>query len=152
MMTQRLRDLLVWIAGGALLVALAVDALAMLGRQIQLPLIGSIEIVEAAVLVAAAGALIIATLDGAHARVSLILDRIPVNWRARVERMHALVAVLLFAALLAGTVWIAADLWGGYEESELLHIPYRPLRIATAVSLAVLFALSIRRLWRRGGE
>jgi TRAP-type C4-dicarboxylate transport system permease small subunit len=152
MMAQQLRDLLVWIAGGALLAAVAVDALAMAGRQIQLPLIGSIEIVEAAVLFAAAGALIVATLDGAHARVGLLLDRMPVNWRSWCDRLHALVAVLLFAALLTGTLWIAADLWGGHEESELLHIPYRPLRIATAVSLAVVLGLSIRRLLRRALE
>jgi TRAP-type C4-dicarboxylate transport system permease small subunit len=152
MTAQRLRDLLVWIAGGALLVAVAVDALAMIGRQIRLPLIGSIEIVEAAVLFAAAGALIVATLDGAHARVNLLLKRMPGNWRAWFERFHALVAVLLFAALLAGTLWIAADLWGGHEESELLHIPYRPLRIAAAVSLAVLLGLSIRQLRRRRME
>jgi TRAP-type C4-dicarboxylate transport system permease small subunit len=149
---RRFRDLLVWIAGGALLTAVAVDALAMAGRQIQLPLIGSIEIVEAAVLFAAAGALIVATLDGAHARVGLLLDRMPANWRIRFERLHALVAVLLFAALLAGSVWIAADLWGGHEESELLHIPYRPLRIATAISLTVLLGLSVRRLVQRRPE
>lgn len=147
---RRLRDLLVWIAGGALFVAVAVDALAMIGRQIRLPLLGSIEIVQAAVLFASAGALVIATLDGAHARVNLLLVRMPPVWREWLEKLHALVAALLFAALLAGTVWIAADLWPGHEESELLHIPYRPLRIATAVSLAALCLLALRRLWRRG--
>ena len=150
MILQVLRRVLVWISGGGLLVAVAVDALAMVGRQIQFPLIGSIEIVEAAVLIAAAGALIIATLDGAHARVNLVLVRMPSVWQKHLRRLHALAAVLLFSALLAATVWIAADLWGAYEESELLHIPYRPLRIATTVSLAVLLLLSIRSLLGRG--
>jgi TRAP-type C4-dicarboxylate transport system permease small subunit len=143
------RDLLVWIAGGALLVAVAVDSLAMLGRQIRIPLLGSIEIVEAAVLVAAGGAMIIATLGDAHARVSLVLDRLPARWRLWAERLHALAAVLVHAGLLAGTVWIARDLWSGYESSELLHIPYRPLRIATALTFAVLLWLAVRGLRRR---
>src|SRR5690606_15308337 len=97
---SRLRDLLVWIAGGALLVAVAADTLAMLGRQIRFPLVGSIEIVETVVLFAAGGGLIIATLDGAHARVNLLLERLPTHWRERVLKLHALAAALLCAALL----------------------------------------------------
>jgi TRAP-type C4-dicarboxylate transport system permease small subunit len=146
---KRLRDLLVLIAGGALLVAVGVDALAMIGRQIEVPLLGSIEIVEAVIVFAAGGGLIIATIDGAHARVNLLLERVPGFWRTGLRRLHALAAVLLFAALLAGTVWIALDLWSGHEESELLRIPYRPLRIATGVTLVVLLVLSVIRLVRR---
>jgi TRAP-type C4-dicarboxylate transport system permease small subunit len=144
-----IRRCLIWVSGGGLLVAVAVDTLAMFGRQVQLPLIGSIEIVEAAVLFAASGALIIATLDSAHARVNLVIERLPASWRSPLERLHAFAGALLFAALLAGTIWIAADLWNGYEESELLRIPYRPLRIAVALSLAALLLLSIRRILGR---
>jgi TRAP-type C4-dicarboxylate transport system permease small subunit len=152
MTLPRLKDVLVWIGGGGLLVAVAVDALAMIGRQIQVPLVGSIEIVEAAVLFAAGGALIVATLDGAHARVNLILDRVPDVARAWLLRLHALAAVLLFTALLAGSLWIAADLWAGHEESELLRIPYRPLRIATAVTIVALLVASASSLIRRGSK
>jgi TRAP-type C4-dicarboxylate transport system permease small subunit len=149
---KRLRDLLVLISGGALLVAVAVDALAMIGRQIEVPLLGSIEIVEAVIVFAAGGGLIIATIDRAHARVNLLLERMPGVWRERLRRLHSLAAALLFAALLAGTVWIAIDLWSGHEESELLHIPYRPLRIAAAVTLAVLLVLSVVGLFRRSAK
>jgi TRAP-type C4-dicarboxylate transport system permease small subunit len=121
----------------------------MIGRQIRFPLIGSIEIVEAVVLIAAGGGLIIATLDGAHARVNLLLERLPQISRERVLKLHAFAAALLFAALLAGTVWIAADLWSGHEESELLRIPYRPLRIAAALTVGVLLLLALRGLTRR---
>jgi TRAP-type C4-dicarboxylate transport system permease small subunit len=144
-----LRRLLVWISGGGLLVAVAVDALAMLGRQVRIPLLGSIEIVEVAVLFAAAGALVIATLDNTHTRVNLVAERLPDTVRKWLGRFHALAGVLLFSALLTGSVWIAADLWFGHEESELLRIPYRPLRIATAISLAALLILSLRRLFGR---
>jgi TRAP-type C4-dicarboxylate transport system permease small subunit len=149
---KRLRDLLVLISGGALLVAVAVDALAMIGRQIEVPFLGSIEIVEAVIVFAAGGGLIVATIDRAHARVNLLLERMPGVWRERLRRLHSLAAALLFAALLAGTVWIAIDLWSGHEESELLHIPYRPLRIAAAVTLAVLLVLSVVGLFRRSAK
>jgi len=152
MTAPRPRDLLVWMSGGALLGAVATDSLAMLGRQIQVPLIGSIELVQAAVLVASAGALVVATLDGAHARVNLLRDRVPATWRAGLDRLHALAASVVHASLLAGTVWIAMDLWSGHEESELLRIPYRPLRLAVALSFATLLALSLRHLGRRGSQ
>ena len=147
---HRLRDVLIWVGGLALFAAVAVDALAMIGRQVRIPLIGSIEIVEAVVLFAAGAGLIIATLDAAHARVKLLLDRMPARWRQRSVRVHALAAAVLFAALLAGSSWIAADLWSGHERSELLGIPYRPLRIATVLTLGTLLLLSLIDLLRRG--
>jgi TRAP-type C4-dicarboxylate transport system permease small subunit len=149
---RRLRSLVIFIAGGALLVAVAVDTLAMIGRQIRLPLLGSIELVQAAVLIAAAGAVMLATADAAHARINLLFNRLPPHWRLRFERLHALAAALLSAALLAGTVWIAAELWAGHEESELLRIPYRPLRMVTAVCFGVVLVLFLRGLRQRGAR
>jgi TRAP-type C4-dicarboxylate transport system permease small subunit len=145
-----LRNALVWAAGGALLVAMLVDTLAMIGRQIELPLIGSIELVQAAVLLAAGGALIVATLDRAHARVNLLLDRLAERPRRLIGRAHSLAAALLFAALLAGSAWIAIDLWNGHEESELLRIPYRPLHLAVVLAFVVLLLLALRRVWKPG--
>jgi len=144
----RIRAALIWIAGGALLVAMLVDTLAMIGRQIELPLIGSIELVQAAVLLAGSGALIVATLDAAHARVNLLLDRLSGRQRRWFERAHALAAALLFAALLAGSIWIGFDLWNGHEESELLRIPYRPLRVTIVLAFFVLLLLALRRAWK----
>ena len=146
MNASRLRTLLIWFSGAALLVAMLVDTFAMIGRQIELPLIGSIELVQAAVLLAGSGALLVATLDAAHARVNLLLDRLPDGARRSLDRLHALAAALLFVALLTGSAWIALDLWGGAEESELLRIPYRPLRIAVVLALAVLLWLALRRV------
>jgi len=148
----KLRIVLIWLSGGALLLAMLVDTLAMVGRQIGVPLIGSIEIVQAAVLFAAAGGLIVASLDQAHARVRLLLDRLPIAWRARIERLHAVAAALVYAALFIGSSWIAIDLWGGHEESELLRIPYRPLRAAIALTLLVLFLHALYQVRGRDPE
>jgi TRAP-type C4-dicarboxylate transport system permease small subunit len=146
MSASRSRRSLIWLGGGALLVAMVVDTLAMLGRALQVPLLGAIEIVQASVLIAASGALVIAAFDEAHARVRLVLDRLPLNWRRVFERCHALAALLFYGALLAGSAWIAADLWGGHEESELLRIPYRPLRIVVVLVLCVLTVRALVQL------
>lgn len=143
------RTLLIVLGGGALLGAMAVDTLAMLGRQIEVPLLGAIEIVQALVLLAASGALIVAALDGAHARVHLLLARLPARWRGRFERAHTLAAAVVYLGLLAGSVIIAVDLWNGAEESELIRIPYRPLRVLVALALAVLALHAFVRILRR---
>lgn len=148
-MIAAVRTLLVVLAGGALLVAMTVDTLAMVGRQIEVPFLGAIEIVQAAVLVASSGGLIVAALDSAHARVHLLLARLPSRWRERFERLHAVASVLVYAALLVGSAWIMLDLWGGAEESELLRIPYRPLRVVVVAMLAVLALHSLSRIARR---
>jgi TRAP-type transport system small permease protein len=150
MRAPRSRSVLIWFAGGALLLAMAVDTLAMLGRQLRMPLLGSIEIVQACVLFAAGGALIVAATDHTHARVRLLLDRLPAAWRRSFEILHLLAAALFYGALLIGTVWIAADLWGGHEESELLRIPYRPLRVAVALAVIFLLLQALVRVCGRG--
>jgi TRAP-type transport system small permease protein len=146
---KSLRDALIWVAGGALLVAMVVDTLAMLGRSLHWPLLGAIELVQAAVLFGSAGALLLATLEQVHARVHLLLDRLPPGWQLLLSRLHALCALLLFAGLLVGAAWIMLDLWNGHEESELLRIPYRPLRLALVFVLVVLLLDSARRIVRR---
>jgi TRAP-type transport system small permease protein len=144
-----LRAALIWIAGGALLVAMVVDTAAMLGRQIHWPLLGAIELVQAAVLFGAAGALVLASLEHSHARVHLLLDRLSPRWQAALLRLHQLFALVFFAGLLAGSAWLALDLWHGHEESELLRVPYRPLRVALVLALLFLLGLSVRRLMSR---
>jgi TRAP-type C4-dicarboxylate transport system permease small subunit len=144
---ERVRRGLVWFGGIGLLVAMVTDTLAMLGRHLRMPLIGSIEIVQCAVLVAASASLVLATQHRSHARVHLLLDRLSPAALRRAERLNALAGALFTLALLAGSVWIAADLWRGHEESELLRIPYRPLRIVVALMLAALAIINVRRLF-----
>ncbi|HWL61918.1 MAG TPA: TRAP transporter small permease subunit [Steroidobacteraceae bacterium] len=146
---NRMRGVVVWVAGGALLVAMVVDTTAMLGRQLHLPLLGAIEIVQAAVLVGAAGALLMAAVAGVHARVHLLVDRLSPRGRQWSGRANAFASALFYLALFAGSAWIAADLWSGHEESELLLIPYRPLRVLVLVTLFALFGHGLWQLFRR---
>jgi len=146
---KKLRDALVWVAGGALLVAMTVDTTAMLGRQFSVPLLGAIELVQAAVLVGSAGALLLATLENSHAHVHLLFDRLSARMQGVLSRLNQLMALLLFTGLLAGSAWLAMDLWSGHEESELLRIPYRPLRVTLVLTLLVLLLMSVRRMLAR---
>jgi TRAP-type transport system small permease protein len=146
---KSLRTLLIWIPGGALLLAMVADTLAMLGRQVSVPLLGAIELVQAAVLIAACGALLIAALEQTHARVHLLVDRMSAATREFLERLHAVSTSILYAALLAGSAWIAFDLWQGHEESELLRIPYRPLRVIVVLTLSVLLLHTLQRMFRK---
>lgn len=140
---------LVMIGGAALLVATFVDTLAMLGRHARIPLLGSIEIVQCAVLIAASASLLLATLHRTHARVHLLLDRMSSPLQRRAELLHGIAGTVFVAALLAGSLWITIELWAGHEESELLRIPYRPLRITVLAMLAGLLGLMIRDVVRR---
>jgi TRAP-type transport system small permease protein len=130
----------------ALLLAMAVDTLAVLGRHIGIPLPGSIELVQAAILVASSTAMLSATLADKHARVHLVMDRLKGGPKVALKRVQAVFGGLFFCFLAAGSIWIFMDLWGGFEESEVLHIPFAPLRIVGIVSaLGVAFEF-LRRL------
>jgi TRAP-type C4-dicarboxylate transport system permease small subunit len=91
----------------------------------------------------------VAALDSAHARVHLLVRRLSAPARDTFARIHAAVSALLYLALLAGSAWIAADLWNGHEESELLRIPYRPLRMALVGALVVLLVHALTRIRSR---
>jgi TRAP-type C4-dicarboxylate transport system permease small subunit len=133
----------------ALLSAMAVDTFAVLARHIGIPLSGSIELVQAAILVASSAAILSATLNDKHARVRLVTDRLKGRPLAMLKRVQAVLSALFFFALAAGSIWISADLWGGFEESEVLHIPFAPLRIICIVSVLAAAFDFLRRL-RKG--
>ena len=135
--------------GGALLVAAGIDTISVIGRHIGLPFLGSIELVQAAVLIAGSASLVVATLAGSHAMVRLVVDRLPVKVRDVLSWVNGLASALLFLGLLAGSIWILGDMWSGHEESELLRVPYVPLRLICCGSLvAVALIFLVRALGR----
>jgi TRAP-type transport system small permease protein len=147
-MTSR-RSALIWIGGAALLVAMATDTLSVLGRLVGLPFRGSIELVQAAVLVAGSVALIAATLADRHARVRLIVDRFAPKARGPADRLSAFFTAIFFAALLAGSAWIALDLWSSHEISETLRLPWRWLRLFANVGLVAVIIVVLRQMLRK---
>ena len=135
---------LVVVGGTALLLAVATDGLAVVGRHVGHPVLGSIEIVQATVLIASAAALVISTLARRHAVVHLLVNRLEPRRKARIERIGQICGTILFLLFLVGSAWIAFDMWDGHEESELLRIPFAPLRM---IELAALFGVASVFAW-----
>jgi TRAP-type C4-dicarboxylate transport system permease small subunit len=145
----RLRAIALGTGSTALLLAMATDALAVAGRHLGVSLLGAIEIVEACVVVAAISAIVIATIDGTHARVRILLEQVGDGVAQALERMASLVSAVIFLVLIAGSIWLAADLWNGHEVTEVLGLPLRWFRlfwIAGALVTAAIFAV---RGWDR---
>ncbi|WP_295638038.1 TRAP transporter small permease subunit [Novosphingobium sp.] len=147
-MTAPLTRIGVWLGGSALVAATSINVGAVIGRRIGLPLHGAIELVQVCVLVAGTIALVRATALLAHARIHLLLDRLPPPRRELADRLSALAGMLFFVALLAGSGWIQADLWNAHETSEVIGVPWRLLRLVAnsgLVLIAALFALQALR-------
>lgn len=139
--------LLIACGGALMLVAVAVELLAVLGRLVGLPLPGSIELVQIAVTISGTCALLVATLHGSHARVRLVLDHLSATWLRVMNRANALCSAVFFLMFCAGSTWLMLDLWNGFEESEIWFVPYRPLRlwvILGTLAVALVFLASLR--------
>ena len=125
-----------------LLAATFTDALAVAGRHTGLHLIGSIELVQASVVLVASSAMVAATIVGAHASVHILTERLAGTTARRLARIASVLSALLFLLFAAGSIWVAGDLWDGFEQTELLGIPlrwFRLLWIAAALLVAFLF-------------
>jgi TRAP-type C4-dicarboxylate transport system permease small subunit len=140
---------LFYVGAAGLLFAIAADAVAVLGRHLGIPLLGSIELMQAAILLTSSAAIVLATVAQKHAVVHLLIDRLSPRRRAVMERVHALLSAVFFAALAVGSLWIAYDLRDGHEQSELLRIPYAPLRIVSIVAVLAVAAIYLARAFDR---
>lgn len=128
----------------ALLVAMASDALAVAGRRLGTPFLGSIELVQTCIVLAASSAMIAATVGGGHAVVHIVIERVGPRWRRALAVIANLMSAGVFAALAFGSAWLTSDLAGGAERTELLKLPILPLRLfwcASATVIAFVFLL-----------
>ena len=144
-----LRSLMILTGGIALLAATAFDTVAVIGRQVGFAVHGTIELIQAAVLIAGSLALIAATAANNHARVRLLVNRLDRS-REWLERGSDLLTALFVLALLAGSSWLAVDLWSSHEVSEIAGVPWRWLRLFANFALAVVAALALLAFVRGG--
>lgn len=144
-----LARIMIWTGGAALIAAAGLNLLSVIGRHTGLPLKGAIELVQVGVLVAGMLALVSATLARNHARVHLVLDRLKPGGANLVERLSLLLTMAFYAALLCGSAWLASDLRGSQEVSELLGVPWRWLRMFLNAGLVAVLVLLARQLMER---
>lgn len=143
------RGPLFFVGAGGLLAMMLVETAAVIGRRVGMPLMGALEIVQFAIVPAACAAMLIATLHGAHAAVHMLTDRMPERLRHRALRCGSLLAGLLFTALCAGSAWLAAEYWNAFEETEVLDLPVRPLRVLITLAAGALAGLFYRHAFAR---
>jgi TRAP-type C4-dicarboxylate transport system permease small subunit len=101
---------------------------------------------QAALLFSSATGRVVSCGARTHARVRLLVDRLGDRWRARAGWFSDLLTLMFFAALLVGSGWIAVDLWGSHEQSELLGVPWKALRLIANASLLAACAILAWRL------
>ena len=137
---------LVVVGGVPLLAAMFAEFLAVVARNTGWNIVGSIEFVQAMVLLSSCGALVLATLSRSHAKVTVISRRIRGRSGSLLAIATALGACAFFLALAVGSAWIALDMWGANEQSELLGIPYFPLRCVAALTTFTVAVIYGRRI------
>ena len=145
---SRRRGALFYIGTLGLLTTKLVETAAVSGRRIGVPVTGALELAQAAIVPAACAAMLIATLHGAHAAVPMLTDRMPASIRRWTLGAGSMLAASCFAALCAGSAWLAVEYWDSYEQTEVLHIPFRPLRAMITLAAAALALAFLRRALR----
>jgi TRAP-type C4-dicarboxylate transport system permease small subunit len=143
------RGVLFYTGAAGLLAVMLIEVVAVIGRHARLPLLGALEMAQAAIVPAACAAMIIAALAGAHAAVHLVTERLPERTRAWTTRASCLLAGIFFAGLCAGASWLTVEFWNSFEETDVLHIPFRPLRVLVAVAAGTLASVFLHRALRR---
>lgn len=132
------------IGAAGLLGATAADTLAVAGRHTGLNLLGSIEIVQAAVVLLAAAAMFAVTVRAGHAGVHFLVARARPQTAAGLVRLAALLSAIAFLLVAAGSAWVMIELWPGHEQTELLHIPIKWLRLVWTVFAVLIAGLFLR--------
>lgn len=132
-----------------LLGSMLIDFAAVVGRRSGVPLLGSIELSELCIVCMASASLLGVTLERGHASVHLLTERLPERPKRAFARASDALSAVFFAFILAGSVLLAAELWNGAEQSELLALPIRPLRVIFCASLLGIVCYFLARAFGR---
>jgi TRAP-type C4-dicarboxylate transport system permease small subunit len=144
------RGPLFYVGAIGLLSVMVIESIAVVGRHARMPLLGALEMAQAAIAPAACASMIIASLAGTHAVVHLVSERLPEHWRAHTARVCALLSAIFFSSLCIGAGWLLGDYWNSFEETDVLHIPFRPLRVLVTISAGALALIFFARAVRGG--
>lgn len=134
----------------ALASAMATDAIAVAGRHLGVALLGSIEVMQALIVLLATSAMLITTLVDGHARVRIVLEKVSQSAVLRLERLSDIASAAAFLWLALGSIWLASDLWNGAEVTEILNLPLRWLRVVWIGGCLVIAALFLAHARSRG--
>ena len=142
------RGPLFYFGAGGLLLAMVVETVAVLGRHAGIPLVGALEIIQACILLMASTAMLSATLNKGHATVTILTNRVGEGARRVLQAFGHLLSAAFFLGLTIGVAWLTMDAWNEHERSEMLHIPFKPLRIISLLAAGAITLVFIRDWWR----
>jgi TRAP-type transport system small permease protein len=137
------------IGSAGLILAMLTDSIAVLGRHTGFALLGSIEVVQSAIVLIASASMVCATLAGGHASVHILTERLKPAMAARLAVFGDVLSALCMLLLVVGSVILLGDLWDGHERTELLHISMRWLRVILIVCLALIGMLFLKAAFVR---
>lgn len=146
------RGVLFYVGATGLLSVMVIEAIAVMGRHLRMPLLGALEMAQASIVPAACASMVIASLAGTHAVVHLVTERMPDHLREWMSRVSALLAAVYFTGLFVGVTWLTLEFWDSFEETDVLHIPFRPLRLLVSVCAGALAVIFLGRALRIGGR
>jgi TRAP-type C4-dicarboxylate transport system permease small subunit len=144
------RGVLFYIGAIGLLAVMMIEVIAVFGRHLRIPLLGALEMAQASIVPAACAAMVIASLLGTHAVVSIVTERLPEQWRHRMARVSASLSGLFFIGISVGSAWLTLEFWTSFEETDVLHIPFRPLRVLVTLCSIALALIFLHRAVRPG--
>ena len=147
--SSRAQRVVFWIGSVGLLSAAAIDGIAVLGRHIGFTFLGSIELVQVAVVLIASSAMIGATIVGAHAAVHIVTERLSAGGARTARQVADALSALTFLLFAIGSAWVAADLWNGHERTELLLLPLRWFRLLWIIATLIITVLFARAAIKR---
>jgi TRAP-type C4-dicarboxylate transport system permease small subunit len=136
------------IGGFALLAAMATDFVSVVTRHFGFGTVGALEIVQYCIVGAISAAIVIATLNGAHAAVHLLVERVGPATKRALHVLSDVFTALFFAGVLIGDIWLASDVWNRDERSDLLGLPIAPARIIWCVSLGLALVAALTEPFR----
>jgi TRAP-type C4-dicarboxylate transport system permease small subunit len=131
------------IGGFSLIAALGIDFLSVICRRLGFPLVGSVELVQYCIAGIVSTAVVVATLTDNHAAVHVLTERLSATARRALARLSDLMSVAFLLALLIGDAWIALELWPRDERSDLLQLPFAPMRLLWCLALALAFLIAL---------
>lgn len=149
---SRVQRFLIFTGSAGLLLAMATDAIAVLGRHAGFAVIGSIEIFQVSIVVALSSAVLMVSLMNRHATVDLIVGRASDGTKHVLAQIGRVALALTFGLVAFGSAWVAADLWPTTEMTELLSIriaPFRLIWIAACTIAAIHFAVEFVKGMRK---
>lgn len=131
------------VGGVSLLSAMTIDFVSVVGRHLGFPIVGALELVQYCIVGIVSTAVVAATLTENHAAVHVVTERLGAAARRVLARLSDVMSLVFFLAVLAGDAWIAWELWPRDERSDLLGLPFAPMRVLWCAGLVAASAIAL---------